>query len=120
MAIPKDELERIDGVQAGVRSLIPDQEAPREVLAEIDKWLERFQSWGLNPTGIRVADFDWQFYVPNVDLGVPFRVFSDLILLAFQHKQTGKAQGGIKTAFPPGWGSHYPTATTLVGLAQRD
>lgn len=119
--IDERDIELLDGGQGGVAAVIPIEEAPLDILDDIEKWLSRFAQWGLNPDDVSLTDFDIQFYVPGVDDRVTFSV-SHLKqpLLAFRHKETGKGVAGIATVFQGGWGSHYPTAGLLISLAEED
>lgn len=112
--ISLDELKNIDGVNGQVDIVIPDADAPVDELVGVQDYLTKFMKWGLNPKGVKLADFDFQFYVGtwSVVPGFP-RPFH--VYFAVKHKNTGKSQGG----FGVGVRSHYATAGALIALASE-
>jgi len=112
--IPENELKDIDGVNQ-VEFVIPDSQAPAEELVDVEAYLQKFQLWGLNPKGVKVSDFNFQFYV-NKYSPVPGFFSPTYVYFAVKHKATGKSQGG----FGVGVRSHYATASVLTALAIPD
>ena len=90
-----------------------------EALDQVDSFLERFESWGLNPDKVRVSDFEIGAYLP-IPANTPFPFVSAGPLLVFV--KGGIALAGIQ-AFPPRGRHmpmfHFPTANSLVDLAAR-
>ena len=113
--IPENELKDIDGVNGQISTVIPDNQAPVEELISVEEYLNKFKLWGINPKGVSVGDFLFQFYVGTWS-PVPGFISPTHVYFAVKHKNTGKSQGG----FGVGVRSHYATANSLVALAIPD
>jgi hypothetical protein len=99
---------------AGKRYVIV--ESNPAVIQSLDRTLQAFASWGLNPAGVVVSDFDFAFIVAAGSCPVPKVCIPATHYVVARHKKS-KASDIFNVEYIFRFGA-YPAAARLVALKE--